>query len=318
MIESSRLTLIGCLVILILVVGLEPGLCDSMSKGTGMEHRKLTAAEERVIVHKGTEAPFSGEYYRFDEKGVYSCRRCGAPLYRSESKFDSGCGWPGFDDEIAGAVLHKPDADGVRTEIVCNACGGHLGHLFTGEGFTDKNIRHCVNSISLEFTADEPRKRTERAIFAGGCFWGIEHYFRREEGVISTRSGYTGGSRDNPSYSEVCAGGTGHAEAVEVIFDPELTSFEKLARLFFEIHDPTQVNRQGPDIGDQYRSAVFYSGESQKQTIEKLMGLLTSKGFEVATELIEAGEFWEAEPYHQDYYEKTGREPYCHIRVKRF
>ena len=278
----------------------------------------LTEQEACVIRQKGTERAFAGEFTDHKEPGTYICRQCNAALYRSKDKFSSHCGWPSFDDEIDGAVTRVPDADGRRTEIVCTHCDGHLGHVFLGERMTDKNTRHCVNSISLEFTAYEPRKRTERAIFAGGCFWGIEHYFRREEGVISTRSGYTGGSRDNPSYSEVCAGGTGHAEAVEVIFDPELTSFEKLARLFFEIHDPTQVNRQGPDIGDQYRSAVFYSGESQKQTIEKLMGLLTSKGFEVATELIEAGEFWEAEPYHQDYYEKTGREPYCHIRVKRF
>lgn len=285
---------------------------------SNMKYNELSPEEERVIIHKGTEMPFTGEYTDHKEKGTYTCKRCDAPLYESEDKFNSHCGWPSFDDEIEGAVKQVPDADGIRTEIVCANCGAHLGHVFTGEGFTEKNTRHCVNSISMNFVPTGEEKKTERAIFASGCFWGTEYHLNRAEGVISTKVGYTGGNIRNPSYEEVCTGRTGHAEAVEVIFDPSKTSYEKLARLFFETHDPTQVNRQGPDVGTQYRSAVFFINEDQKVTAEKLISILEEKGLDVATEVTEADEFYPAEDYHQDYYDKTGKQPYCHWYVKRF
>ncbi|NIA14400.1 MAG: bifunctional methionine sulfoxide reductase B/A protein [Nitrospiraceae bacterium] len=278
-------------------------------------YRELTQEETRVIVNKGTERPFTGEYNDHFEPGAYACRRCGTLLYESESKFRSHCGWPSFDDEIPGAVKHTIDADGRRTEITCAKCGGHLGHVFEGEGLTPKNVRHCVNSISMTFV---PREKNGRAIFAGGCFWGVEHYFREAPGVIETTVGYTGGKTEAPTYKEVCRHGTGHAEAIEVVYDKEETSYEALARLFFEIHDPTQVDRQGPDVGDQYRSAVFYIDEEQKEVAEKLIALLEEKGLKVATNLEKAGKFWPAEDYHQDYYAKNGKKPYCHIRKQRF
>jgi peptide methionine sulfoxide reductase msrA/msrB len=312
-------------------------------------NRSLTPQEEWVIVHKGTELPFTGQYNEHFEKGVYTCRRCGTELFESQSKFRSDCGWPSFDDQIPGAVRWQVDADDRRTEAVCANCGAHLGHVFEGEGFTPKNTRYCVNSVSMDFIAAAQRTRNAqnkeqqvgageipaasgvksessnpqseirnpqgqgRAIFASGCFWGTEYYLQRAPGVISTTVGYTGGHVDHPTYEQVCTDRTGHAEAVEVIYDPSKTDYERLAKLFFETHDFTQLNRQGPDIGRQYRSAIFYLNDEQKRIAERLVQQLRRMGYNVKTEITPAGKFWPAERYHQDYYNRTGGSPYCHI-----
>lgn len=286
-------------------------------KGAAMEYRQLTSEEERVIVHKGTERPFTGTYLNHKEAGIYACRRCGAELYRSDDKFESGCGWPAFDDEIKGAITRNPDPDGHRIEIVCAACNGHLGHVFSGEGLTKKDIRHCVNSVSLAFVPAVVT-RQESAVFAAGCFWGVEHLMKKMPGVISAKSGYTGGRTDNPDYKSICTGTTGHLEAVEVIFEPGKTSFADLTRLFFEIHDFSQTDGQGPDIGEQYKSAIFFQSPEQHKIAGEISAQLRSMGYKVATELREAAKFWPAEDYHQNYYEKTGKSPYCHIRKKIF
>lgn len=284
-----------------------------------LPYNSLSKQESRVIEEKGTEAPFTGKYTDHSDKGTYLCRKCGAALYNSSSKFKSDCGWPSFDDEIKGAVNRFPDPDGMRTEIVCANCGAHLGHVFTGERLTSKNIRHCVNSISLEFVPSELTPgRYGTAVFAGGCFWGVEYFLQKEPGVISVTSGFMGGHVKNPSYREVCTGTTGHAEAVKVIYDPDLTSYETLLKLFLEIHDPTQVGGQGPDLGDQYRSEIFFMNNEQKLIAEKNIGILKSKGLKVATAITKASEFWDAEGYHQDYYFKNGKMPYCHGYTKRF
>ncbi|MDK1031540.1 MAG: methionine-R-sulfoxide reductase, partial [Planctomycetia bacterium] len=155
------------------------------AKGDSQMQRKLTPEEEMVIVHKGTEPAFSGKFNKHRDAGVYTCRRCGAGLFSSADKFDSGTGWPSFDDAIPGAVERRPDADATRTEIVCAACGAHLGHVFEGEGMTARNTRHCVNSISLDFVPAAENK-TQRAIFASGCFWGTEYFLRRAKGGIKS------------------------------------------------------------------------------------------------------------------------------------
>ncbi|RXJ86605.1 bifunctional methionine sulfoxide reductase B/A protein [Arcobacter sp. CECT 8985] len=284
-----------------------------------MQYNKLSSEEEYVIEQKGTERPFSGRYNDFYEEGIYRCKKCNSPLYKSDSKFSSGCGWPSFDDEIKGAVKRIPDKDGRRMEIVCNNCNAHLGHVFEGEGFTSKNTRHCVNSISLTF--DSKSKCCENhnvAYFAAGCFWGVEYYFSKLNGVYKVESGYMGGDIKNPTYQMVCSGMTGHLEAVKVEFDSCEVTYEELVKYFFEIHDFTQVNGQGPDIGSQYLSAIFYVDEKQKEIAMSILEILSEKGYAVATTLQKMTHFYSAEDYHQNYYEKTGKTPYCHSYRKIF
>ncbi len=281
-----------------------------------MKFNQLTTEEKAVILNKGTERPYTGEYVDNKQKGIYICKQCDAPLYKSEDKFDSHCGWPSFDDEIKGAVIRNVDADGRRTEIVCANCGGHLGHVFTGEGFTEKDTRHCVNSISMKFIADN--SKLEKAYFASGCFWGTEYHFMKAKGVKETTVGYMGGKVLNPTYKQVCTGETGHAETTEVVFDSSLTTYEDMVKLFFETHDFTQIGGQGPDIGDQYRSVIFYTTDDQKVLAEKYIGILTQKGYKVSTKLELAPRFWDAEDYHQEYYDKKNGSPYCHIYRKIF
>lgn len=282
-----------------------------------MEYNKLTPEEELVILHKGTERPFTGELLNNKSVGTYVCKRCDAPLYRSEDKFDAQCGWPAFDDEIEGAVKRVTDADGRRTEILCNHCGAHLGHVFLGEGYTEKQTRHCVNSISMKFVpTDNPNFR--RVYFASGCFWGTEYYFMKAKGVKETAVGFMGGHVENPTYQQVCQKNTGHLETTEVVFDATETSYEEMVKLFFETHDFTQTNGQGPDIGPQYLSCIFYSTPEEKAIAEKYFAILAQKGYRVATMLKPVSTFWKAEDYHQQYYDYKGSKPYCHKYTRIF
>lgn len=290
------------------------------------EFNHLNEQEKHIILNKGTEMPNTGIYLKHKEKGIYICKQCNMPLFHSSSKFDSHCGWPAFDDEINGAVKTQPDLDGLRTEILCANCDGHLGHVFMNEGFTQKNKRHCVNSISMKFIGNDDTmpelipnvKDAQIAYFASGCFWGTQYYLQRVRGVISTTVGYMGGVTENPTYQEVCTGKTNHAETLKVIFYPDIITYEQLAKMFFETHDPTQIDRQGPDVGTQYRSAVFCTNDKQTETVTKLIKILESKGLSIATKVETARVFYPAEQYHQDYYNKTGGRPYCHSYKKLF
>lgn len=278
----------------------------------------LTPMARRIICEKATEHAHTGKYNAVLSFGTYLCARCGLALFRASSQFSSGCGWPSFDMEIPQAVKEEPDADGRRTEILCARCDAHLGHVFEGEQLTKMNRRFCVNSLSIDFVPSTTVVDTEEAIFAGGCFWGVDYLLKQSKGVLKVEVGYTGGAVLNPNYEQVCQGNTGHYEAVRVIYDKEETNFEQLTTFFLEIHDPTQSNGQGPDLGPQYQSAIFYYDEEQKIIAQDLLKQLKFNGYNVATRVLPVSVFWPAEDYHQDYYVKHNKAPYCHRRVKRF
>lgn len=263
------------------------------------------------MVHGDTEPPFSGEYTDHFESGIYAYRRCGTPLYRSEDKFHSGCGWPSFDDEIPGAIRRRPDPDGRRTEISYASCGAHLGHVFTGEGFTPKNVRHCVNSVSLRFLPS-----VERIVLGGGCFWCTEAVFARVPGVISVTPGYAGGLVPHPTYRQVCEGSTGHAEVVLVEFDPHKVSLREILEVFFACHDPTSLNKQAADVGTQYRSIILCTSDEQREEVGAFVREI-SRLFDrsLVTEVGSLKDFYPAEDYHFRYFERHPNRPYCRLVI---
>ena len=265
----------------------------------------LTSEEKHVLKDKGTEAPFTGEYNEHFEAGIFMCRACDNPLYESNTKFNSGCGWPSFDDEIEGAITHSQDLSGgrVRTEICCKNCDGHLGHVFVGEQITVRDTRHCVNSLSIRFKA---YSSLQRATFGAGCFWSVEKLFKSIEGVYLCRVGYMGGDTDIPTYKEVCTGTTNHAEVVDLYFNAEKVSYITLLNLFWANHNPTTLNKQGFDNGTQYRSIVFYHNEQQKNEVEQSIAE-QHKNWEneIVTQVISASTFCRAEEYHQNYLNKN-------------
>ncbi len=268
-------------------------------------YTNLSHEERKIIVDKGTEAPFKGEYNEFFEAGLFICRACRSPLYESNTKFNAGCGWPSFDDEIEGAVVRKEDfsAGRIRTEICCSKCDGHLGHVFEGEQITEKNTRHCVNSLSIQFKS---YKNLSKVYFGAGCFWSVEKLFKIQKGVYLSQVGYMGGDTDNPRYKDICTGDTNHVEVVEVYYDEKVISFTDLLNIFWENHNPTTPNQQGFDIGSQYRSVVFYTSENQKKIAEEsiLVQELNWKKT-IVTEVIIAPIFYRAEEYHQNYLNKN-------------
>jgi peptide methionine sulfoxide reductase msrA/msrB len=275
--------------------------------------KKLSPEEYRVTQESGTEPPFMNRYWDNREPGIYVDVVSGELLFSSDDKFDSPCGWPSFSKPAkADALIDRPDrSHGMeRTEVRSASADSHLGHVFD-DGPGPSGLRYCINSASLRFI---PASECV-AVFAAGCFWGTEAYFRLLPGVLDVKAGYSGGREANPSYEAVCSGNTGHAEAVKIYFDPEKASYRDLVRQFFRMHDPTTKDRQGNDVGSQYRSAIFFLGESQRAVAEGVISELEAAGdFEdpIVTELVPFSSFYPAEEYHQRY---LGKHPggYCHV-----
>jgi peptide methionine sulfoxide reductase msrA/msrB len=294
----------------------EPTVVPEVKRTEDEWRARLTPEQFAVLRAKGTERPFCGGLLKNKDDGLYLCAGCHLPLFRSNTKFESGTGWPSFYQPVgAGNVKEVTDTSHgmVRTEIVCARCDSHLGHLFD-DGPRPTGLRYCRNSESLKFVPepelkhfgeDVPQAKSARLVLAGGCFWCVEAVFREIDGVLEVVSGYAGGDANDANYRAVCTGETGHAEAVEIIYDPAKVSLEKLLEVHFATHDPTTLNRQGADVGPQYRSAIFYANEDEKRAAETFIKKLgDSKAFggkPIVTTLEPLTQFYPAEAYHQNF-----------------
>ncbi len=320
---------------------------EKITKSEAEWQAELTPEQFKVLRKKGTERPFTGDT-KSQGEGIYRCAGCGLELFDAITKFESGTGWPSFWKPIQGHVEEEIDgAFGMRrTEVLCARCEGHLGHVFP-DGPNPTGLRYCMNAVALQFdnapeaatpeavasqaatpenatpeavasqaaAATEATPQLQKATFGAGCFWGVEEAFRLVPGVRATSVGYIGGTTDNPTYKEVCRGNSGHAEAVQVEYDPTQVSYAQLLEIFWSNHNPTTLNRQGPDRGSQYRSAIFFHTPEQQREAELSRDALSKSGrFKnpIVTEITPAPTYFRAEEYHQQYVKKSGRAS-CHI-----
>lgn len=290
------------------------------------EWKEILSKEQYAVLRKkDTESPYTGKLLYNKEKGIYKCAGCGNELFTDEMKFDAHCGWPSFDREIAGGkiITAKDYSAGMeRIEIMCANCGGHLGHLFD-DGPTKTGKRYCVNSLSLSFEkksdANATLSNNDTITLGGGCFWCVEAVYEKLDGVISVVSGYSGGKVKNPTYKQVSYENTGHAEVVQIVFDSKKTSFDEILKVFFTVHDPTTLNMQGADVGEQYRSVIFYRNQQQFNIAKEIISRLNKdKVYDrpVVTQLSPFEIFYIAEDYHQDYYALNKTRPYCKMVIQ--
>ncbi|MGB7157868.1 MAG: bifunctional methionine sulfoxide reductase B/A protein [Tepidisphaeraceae bacterium] len=293
----------------------EPVVMPKVVRTEAEWKQRLTPEQFRITRTSGTEAAFCGGLLKNKEAGLYLCIGCDLPLFRSDAKFESGTGWPSFFQPVASEnVREKPDfAHGmVRTETVCARCDSHLGHLFD-DGPRPTGLRFCMNSESLKFVKNEDLKsvgetvaqtKTAQLVIAGGCFWCVEAVFEEIDGVHDVISGYAGGDKASANYQAVSSGSTRHAEAVKIIYDPARVTPEQILKVHFATHDPTTKDRQGNDVGPQYRSTIFYANDQEKQLAEAFLADVSdSKAFKspIVTTLEPLTAFYPAESYHQNY-----------------